>query len=188
MRTCNGCTECCTLLPIEPFDKPANQKCKHDTGHSCRIYDTKPNCCHVFTCAWLQGGIPKAHRPDKTGVVVWATILIGTGGERTPVVRATVRPGLRRIHRQTMRYLRDVISYRIPVQIEQGDAQELWQEGQKIIEWDANDFIRMDVINGRFENCRVVPHDEIIATEADARRWERTQAEAKLVPEPGDVT
>ena len=186
MRSCSGCTECCTLLPIEPFNKPANKKCKHDTGHSCRIYDSKPNCCHVFTCAWLQGALPKAHRPDKTGVVVWATTFIGTKGELTPVVRATVRPGEPRVHRQTMRYLRDVLSHIIPVQIEQGSDNRLWQDGKELIQWHEDDFLQSEMVDGKFADVRVVPHDEIIATDADARAWERTQDAARLVPEPGD--
>ena len=67
---CGECTACCTLLPIEPIDKPVNTLCEYCNGYGCRIYDTKPQTCTEFECAYLQAdGVPEALRPDKCGII-----------------------------------------------------------------------------------------------------------------------
>lgn len=186
MRKCGGCTECCTAIEVEPLGKGQNEKCKKDTGHSCRIYATRPECCRAFTCAWLQGAIPKAHRPDKTGVVIWATLMLGTGGEQMVVARADVRPAMLRVHRQTMRYLRE-LSEQLPVQIIRGDDCYLWQDGKRLCEWKKNDFISLDIADGKLVNPRVIPEKEILATDADRKRWDDVQEAGKQIMEGADA-
>ena len=66
---CGECTLCCSLLPIEWLDKPANTPCIHcDAG--CLIHDTKHYECSSFECSWLQSGVDNPElRPDKCGVI-----------------------------------------------------------------------------------------------------------------------
>lgn len=76
-RECGTCTLCCKLLGVEEYKKPAGQWCgKCDrSGGGCKIQDRpeRPRSCAEFNCLWLQGGLPEALRPDKTGVVVGVT-------------------------------------------------------------------------------------------------------------------
>lgn len=69
MNECGECTACCTLLPIEWLDKPADTTCVHcDAG--CLIHDTKHYECSSFECSWLQSNVDSPElRPDKCGVV-----------------------------------------------------------------------------------------------------------------------
>lgn len=47
-----------------------NTPCPHDCGGGCSIYDSKPQTCNEFECAYLQGrNVPEALRPDKCGIV-----------------------------------------------------------------------------------------------------------------------
>ena len=69
MSGCGECTACCTLLPIEWLDKPANVTCTHcDKG--CLIHDTKHYECSSFECSWLQSNVDNDNlRPDRCGVI-----------------------------------------------------------------------------------------------------------------------
>lgn len=69
MRSCGPCTLCCTLMGVDELDKPAAQKCAHDCGKGCRIYDDRPTSCREFSCLWLLGSFPSYARPDKVGFV-----------------------------------------------------------------------------------------------------------------------
>ena len=69
MNKCGTCTACCTLLPIEPIDKPVNTPCQYCAG-GCSVYDSKPETCTEFACAYLQGeNVPEELRPDKCGII-----------------------------------------------------------------------------------------------------------------------
>lgn len=66
---CDGCTACCTLLPIEALSKPANTACEHcDSG--CTIYDNRPTTCAEFECGYIQSdNLPIDARPDHCGIL-----------------------------------------------------------------------------------------------------------------------
>lgn len=66
---CGECTACCTVLPIKAISKPINTTCPHCEG-GCTIYDSKPQTCSEFECAYIQGAnVPEGLRPDKCGVI-----------------------------------------------------------------------------------------------------------------------
>lgn len=66
---CKDCTACCTLLRIEALDKEEYTPCRYCAG-GCTIYDTKPQTCTEFECAYLQAkNIPESLRPDRCGIV-----------------------------------------------------------------------------------------------------------------------
>jgi hypothetical protein len=71
-RPCGDCVACCKVLNIDEPDmvKPADQMCMHCTGKGCGIYDSRPNVCRVWDCAWRRiESMPLSTRPDQLGVV-----------------------------------------------------------------------------------------------------------------------
>jgi len=71
-RQCSGCTECCRLLRIPQLAKPAGVPCPNCTGHSCSIYDNRPDICRRFRCMWLLNdafGERDYWKPDACGIV-----------------------------------------------------------------------------------------------------------------------
>ncbi|MEK7609037.1 MAG: hypothetical protein AAB476_00970 [Patescibacteria group bacterium] len=70
-RACGNCTACCKTHQVLSIQKEAGQWCQHcASGVGCRIYDSRPEECHVFRCQWLFGYGSVADRPDTTNVVV----------------------------------------------------------------------------------------------------------------------
>jgi hypothetical protein len=77
---CGGCTSCCRIPFIRDPDntiptKPSGVNCLHCTGHSCSIYDKRPQVCREFKCLWLRSQAtdqpwPLKYRPDKCGVML----------------------------------------------------------------------------------------------------------------------
>ena len=69
MSRCGDCTACCTMYPIESINKPINSPCPNcDRG--CLIWETKPQTCHDYECAYLQSeNLPVELRPDKCGII-----------------------------------------------------------------------------------------------------------------------
>ncbi len=70
-RSCGDCTLCCKLIGIPELEKPPGTWCLRCTiGKGCQIYDTRPEACRNFRCAWLadEDGVlfSEAERPDKT--------------------------------------------------------------------------------------------------------------------------
>lgn len=77
MNTCEGCTACCRLLGIVELNKPEGQFCPHCPAGAagCAIYETRPQSCRTFECAWLMfkkmgKPLPERLRPDRSRVVV----------------------------------------------------------------------------------------------------------------------
>lgn len=71
MRACGECTVCCTDTRVPELNKPERVRCQHCAiGKGCRIYASRPASCFAFQCAWSQGKLPEAMRPDKCGVMV----------------------------------------------------------------------------------------------------------------------
>ncbi|MBC8106796.1 MAG: hypothetical protein H7Z14_09425 [Anaerolineae bacterium] len=68
-RTCGECRACCTTCVVPELDKPINTPCVHLVQLGCGIYETRPQSCRVYDCAWLHGHFADYERPDKTGIV-----------------------------------------------------------------------------------------------------------------------
>lgn len=87
-RRCGACTLCCKLLPTKELDKPANQRCQHQRHGGCKIYQTRPMSCRLWSCRWLTGAVPNGiSRPDFAHYVVdmmpdYVTIVNQDTGER----------------------------------------------------------------------------------------------------------
>ncbi len=73
-RSCGDCSACCVTLDVAELQKPAHQPCKF-LRKGCSIYDARPQVCRAFDCAWLHGlyGLTGAQRPDRLGLIVWAS-------------------------------------------------------------------------------------------------------------------
>jgi len=72
MRTCEGCTLCCTVIAVPALEKPAGVACRHCEAAGCGIFaaPARPAACHAYRCAWLfNAAWPDALRPDRCGVV-----------------------------------------------------------------------------------------------------------------------
>lgn len=62
-RTCRDCGLCCTHMAVKELDKPVGVRCVHLRGTRCSRYETRPQICREFECAWLQGApCPKPAR------------------------------------------------------------------------------------------------------------------------------
>lgn len=68
-RQCDGCTLCCTLTRVPELNKPEGVTCQF-ACKGCTIYQSRPQSCRDFACAWLQGDMPEWMKPDKTHVMV----------------------------------------------------------------------------------------------------------------------
>ena len=69
-RDCGACTVCCTVPTIDQpgIQKRAGATCRHCAG-GCAIYETRPEVCRNFFCAWRRMEIfGDEWRPDKSGV------------------------------------------------------------------------------------------------------------------------
>ena len=56
-RSCGSCTLCCKIMGIRELDKPRLTWCSHcDKKRGCTIYETRPETCREFYCAWMTTG------------------------------------------------------------------------------------------------------------------------------------
>lgn len=103
-RKCGECTLCCKLLPVRELQKGANQRCKHQRGLGCNIYDKRPLSCRLWSCAWLEEPMRTAglDRPDRTHYVIDMMpdfIEIAESGQRVDVLQIWCDPAHRDAHR-----------------------------------------------------------------------------------------
>lgn len=69
-RGCGPCIGCCSIFQIPALQKPKYTLCKHCTGSSCGIYDSRPDDCRKFYCLWRRiAAMPEETRPDRIGIV-----------------------------------------------------------------------------------------------------------------------
>jgi len=61
---------CCTWVGVQSLGKLPGERCKHLGPNGCTIYDTRPDECRIFNCAWLLGVGDQSVRPDRLGGVV----------------------------------------------------------------------------------------------------------------------
>jgi hypothetical protein len=72
MRNCGDCQLCCKLVPVKSLGKAAGERCKHQShSKGCKIYEHRPNCCRLWSCAWLMGNdTADLRRPDRVHYVI----------------------------------------------------------------------------------------------------------------------
>jgi len=87
-RECGSCTACCKTLKIDApeLKKFAGVLCTHCTaGARCTIYETRPQVCRDFFCAWrAMAYLGDEWRPDRCGVLIG---IIGEGEGIPPEFR-----------------------------------------------------------------------------------------------------
>jgi hypothetical protein len=75
VRSCDGCTKCCEVLPFYEVNRDWDDGCKHcESGVGCTVYRDRAKLvhevCETYSCAWKAGlGAPE-DRPDKSGFIV----------------------------------------------------------------------------------------------------------------------
>lgn len=92
---CGGCTECCTLFPIDSkkatgglievinISSPAGTPCDYcEENVGCKVHNDRPKICRDFYCAYAQQkNAPIDLRPDKCGIIFEKmddTMFVGT--------------------------------------------------------------------------------------------------------------
>jgi hypothetical protein len=71
-RPCGDCVACCVLLNIDEPElvKPEGAVCPNCTGQGCAVYDTRPQVCRGWNCAWKRiESLPSRTRPDVLGLM-----------------------------------------------------------------------------------------------------------------------
>jgi Fe-S-cluster containining protein len=73
LKPCGDCTACCSgqLMSVSYgnfFGK--GKKCVFLVKEKCTIYDTRPDVCRTYQCAWTQGILYDEMRPDQCGLMV----------------------------------------------------------------------------------------------------------------------
>ena len=71
-RACGECIACCvvTVIDTPELKKPEGQVCPNCSGEGCAIYDSRPDVCRTFNCAWKRiASMPPETRPDRLGVM-----------------------------------------------------------------------------------------------------------------------
>ncbi|MBM3506971.1 MAG: hypothetical protein FJX64_04460 [Alphaproteobacteria bacterium] len=53
-RSCASCTLCCKVMAVRELNKPRLTWCTHcDKKRGCTQYETRPETCREFYCAWM---------------------------------------------------------------------------------------------------------------------------------------
>jgi hypothetical protein len=110
MRHCDGCTLCCSLLPIKEIGKPAGVDCKHQCAGGCGVYrraDLMPRSCRLWNCRWLvDDDTADQLRPDVSHLVIdmmpdFVALIDDKTGKQSPVevVQVWCDPAHRDAHR-----------------------------------------------------------------------------------------
>ena len=70
-RECGECNACCVWLKGDAYGHEfGNGKPCHFLKNNCSIYETRPEVCKRYQCAWLQGLFQENLRPDKSKVLI----------------------------------------------------------------------------------------------------------------------
>jgi len=73
LRPCGECTACCDGQLISKSygnEFGQGQKCIFLVKKKCTIYETRPQVCRNYQCAWTQYLLDEDMRPDKCGLMV----------------------------------------------------------------------------------------------------------------------
>ncbi len=71
-RACGECVACCVEIAIDDLElsKPAGRPCVHCGPRGCAIYESRPNSCRAWYCAWRRlADLPEHLRPDRSGLM-----------------------------------------------------------------------------------------------------------------------
>ena len=181
-RRCGECRLCCLVLNVAPLNKPAGTPCQHLCRQGCGIYAERPNACREFECAYLIGALPAKLRPRRTNAVVWVTVLLSPSSDtEIPVLAMTARSEIKVDAR-----LREWCVERsgiMPVVIEHGRYNELYTDGKKQARWHEDDFINVDIQNGRIVSAEVKSWPEVFGSEAERDAYRESLKERITVRE-----
>jgi hypothetical protein len=111
MRQCDGCTLCCTLLPIKEIGKKAGVRCRYQVAAGCGVYrrrDLMPYSCRLWNCRWLvEDDTADLLRPDVSHLVIdmipdFVAVTDNETGEQkaVEVVQVWCDPAYRDAHRE----------------------------------------------------------------------------------------
>ena len=110
MRHCDGCTLCCTLMPVRELGKKDGERCRHQVAAGCGVYrrrDLMPRSCQLWNCRWLvDDDTGDQERPDRSHLVIdilpdFVALIDDETGKQAPleVVQVWCDPAHRDAHR-----------------------------------------------------------------------------------------
>lgn len=75
VRECGTCTTCCegwVNIEVNGTAIYAGHPCSNITPKGCAIYDSRPDVCKGFDCAWLKNemDLPEWMKPDNSNVII----------------------------------------------------------------------------------------------------------------------
>lgn len=92
-RECGTCDACCVWLTIKDpeLQKAQGHRCsKLACGGGCTIYETRPQTCREYYCAWRQLKWVKVARPDQSDVLVTLHGEVSKDGSRRMGIMVTL--------------------------------------------------------------------------------------------------
>lgn len=99
-RQCGPCTACCTVMGVDEIGKKGGDRCEHvidklyklSDRAGCGIYESRPQSCRDFKCAWLWlDKLRNMERPDIVGIMLDVNTEQSTVGGA--FIAREVRPG-----------------------------------------------------------------------------------------------
>jgi hypothetical protein len=102
LKPCGDCVACCTGAMIGSAygnNFHSNKPCVFLVEFKCAIYETRPETCRKFQCAWSQGLFPDWMKPTESNVLV--SVEDKDGGQFLRVKLLTDNP----LHEKTKAFL-----------------------------------------------------------------------------------
>jgi len=136
-RECGACTACCFEITIDDpqLKKPPRQTCVHCVVDGCGIYESRPEDCRSWFCAWRRiADLPEYLRPDSSGLLA---CVVENHGAENPLQQVYLivqwlngRPIEKSDAADTL--LAAMRRYRLPVWVGSGDKMWLHYPRQEV--------------------------------------------------------
>lgn len=181
-RSCGDCQECCVVMSVDALRKPIDVACEHQCATGCGIYTTRPNACRSFTCAWLEGVVPKNLKPNRTHMVIWPSAMQGArDGGAFNVLQCNVRAG-KEVDRQTFVWLK-MVSTTMPVLVVKATRTHLIHYKTTIGSWDNNNFVKLRWHGDRIVGLKEVERASVLADEETRAAYAQKNLDAIAIKE-----
>jgi len=77
-RDCGNCVACCIWSRVKEINKPELTPCQYlkkgaiegKNCQNCTIYETEPQACKDYFCAWIAGYGEEEDQPNRCGVLI----------------------------------------------------------------------------------------------------------------------
>ena len=80
-------------MGVEALSKPMWQPCEHLCESGCARYESRPDECRTYHCAWMHGHGAPDERPDLIGMLLWFPSPGSAPGWDSAILCAELEPG-----------------------------------------------------------------------------------------------